>query len=149
MIRLRPVGFGATGSMDEGVVAFGGEGTAGFTRCHRDCIADVPIGGAWKSGARASGRRHAGLETRDTADLEVCGTTTGQSDSFFAGQCQDAPAAKWPTKIRPRILPHFPDGTGDFHHVTIAPRHSVGTGQQGTALYGSSIRGELESLIQH
>jgi hypothetical protein len=69
------------------MVAFGGEGTAGFQTCG---IADVPIGGTWKSGARLSGGRHAGLETRDTADLEVCGTTTGQSDRFSLGQCQDA-----------------------------------------------------------
>jgi hypothetical protein len=37
--------------------AFGGEGTAGF---QTGCIADVPIGGARKSGAYASGGRHAG-----------------------------------------------------------------------------------------
>jgi hypothetical protein len=66
--------------MDEGMAARGGEGTAGF---QTDCIADVPIGGARKAGARLSGGRHAGLETRDTADLEVCGTTTGHSDNFF------------------------------------------------------------------
>ena len=75
--------------MDEGMVAFGGEGTAGFQTC---CIADVPIGGGRKSGARSSGGRRAGWETRDTADLEVCGTTKGQSDSFFTGAVpQDAP----------------------------------------------------------
>jgi hypothetical protein len=73
------------------LVAFGGEGTAGF---QTGCIADVPIGGARKSGARSSGGRRAGLETRDTADLEVCGTTTGQSDSFFTWQCQDVRGSK-------------------------------------------------------
>jgi hypothetical protein len=66
--------------MDEGMAALGGEGTAGF---QTGCIADVPIGGARKSGARSSGGRHAGLETRDTAGLETCGTATGQSDRFF------------------------------------------------------------------
>jgi hypothetical protein len=43
--------------MDEGMAACGGEGTAGF---QTGCIADVPIGGAWKSEARSSGVRHAG-----------------------------------------------------------------------------------------
>jgi hypothetical protein len=56
-------------------VAFGSEDTAGF---QTGCIADVPIGGARKSGARASGGRPAGLETRDTVPMEsgeTCGTT--------------------------------------------------------------------------
>jgi hypothetical protein len=61
------------------LIAFGGGGSAGF---QTGCIADVPIGGAQKSRARSSGGRHAGLETRDTAGLETCGTT-GQSDSSF------------------------------------------------------------------
>ena len=45
--------------------------SAGFQTC---CIADFKIGAA--AGLRtASGiARHAGLETRDTADLEVCAT---------------------------------------------------------------------------
>jgi hypothetical protein len=60
--------------MDEGMAAFGGESIAGFQ-----------TSGARKSGARSSGGRHAGLETRDTADLEVCDTTTGQSVTFFTG----------------------------------------------------------------
>jgi hypothetical protein len=64
------------------MVAFGGEGTAGFQTC---CIADVPIGGAWKSGARLSGGRHAGLKTRDTAGLETCGTTMGKAIVFSPG----------------------------------------------------------------
>ena len=38
-------------------VALGSEGTAGF---QTGCVADVPIGGAWKSGARLSGGRQAG-----------------------------------------------------------------------------------------
>jgi len=44
------------------------------------------IGSARKSAAHSSGGRRAGLETRDTipmASREVCGTTTGQRDSFF------------------------------------------------------------------
>jgi hypothetical protein len=60
------------------------EWTKGWLRLN-GCIADVPIGGARKTGARSGGGRHAGLETRDTADLEVCGTTTGHRDSFFTG----------------------------------------------------------------
>jgi hypothetical protein len=91
MIRLRPGGYGVTGRIDERVVAFGGEGTAGFQTC---CIADVPIGGAWKSGARLCGGRHAGLETRDTAGLETCGTTMGKAIALSRGQCQDAPKEK-------------------------------------------------------
>jgi hypothetical protein len=47
------------------------------------CIADVPIGGARKSGARSSGGRHAGLETRDTAGLETCGTTGRERYEFI------------------------------------------------------------------
>ncbi|HXA44200.1 MAG TPA: hypothetical protein VNZ25_01740, partial [Candidatus Angelobacter sp.] len=54
-------------------------------------IADVLIGGASKSGARLSGGRHAGLETRDTAGLEVCGTTTGHSDGFSWGNFRMCP----------------------------------------------------------
>jgi hypothetical protein len=81
MIRLRPGGYGVTGRIDEGMVAFGGEGTTGFQTC---CIADVPIGSARKSGTRSSGGRHAGLETRDTAGLETCGTTFAKSVFFPA-----------------------------------------------------------------
>jgi hypothetical protein len=88
----------------DGVAAFGDEGTAGF---QTGCIADVPIGGAWKSGGRLSGGRHAGWETRDTADLEVCGTITGQRDSFFTGQCQDV-AVRW-RKQKAKFSLCFPD----------------------------------------
>jgi hypothetical protein len=56
------------------LIAFGSEGTS-----------DIPIGGARKSGARSSDGWHAGLETRDTAGSEACGTSTGQRDSSFTG----------------------------------------------------------------
>jgi hypothetical protein len=68
--------------MDEGKVAFGGKGTAGFQTC---CIADVPVGGAWESGLRSRGGRRAGLETRDTAGLETCGTTKYAGNLWISG----------------------------------------------------------------
>jgi hypothetical protein len=48
--------------------------TAGFQTC---CIADFQIGWAWKCRAAWIGGRPAGLETRDTADWDVCGTGRG------------------------------------------------------------------------
>ena len=48
--------------------------SAGFQTCR---IADFPIGGALRNRARCIGGRSAGLETRDTADLEVCATARG------------------------------------------------------------------------
>jgi hypothetical protein len=47
--------------------------TAGFPTC---CIADFQIGRAWTCRAPWIGRRPAGLATRDTADMAVCGTPT-------------------------------------------------------------------------
>jgi len=45
--------------------------SAGFQTC---CVADFQIGRAWKYLARPVEVRPAGLETCDTADLEVCAT---------------------------------------------------------------------------
>src|SRR5437016_11162174 len=47
--------------------------SAGFQTCR---VADFQIGG------RVNGVRSAGLETRDTADLEVCATPIAQSFTF-------------------------------------------------------------------
>ena len=47
------------------------ERIAGFQTCR---IADFQIGSAWKLRARWIRRQRAGLETRDTADLEIGAT---------------------------------------------------------------------------
>jgi hypothetical protein len=61
----------------------GWRGVRRYRRFPTCCIADFQIGWGWRSGARSSGGRHAGLETRDTAGLETCGTTTGHSHNLF------------------------------------------------------------------
>jgi len=46
--------------------------SAGFPTC---CVADFPIGVPSAYLTRQPGQRHAGWETRDTADWEVCATS--------------------------------------------------------------------------
>src|SRR5271168_4141925 len=88
-IPFQPIGSNSNDLIPPNIARnqFGGKGTAGF---QTGCIADVPIGGVWKSGARSSGGKLAGLETRDTAGSETCGTTTGRAIVFSRGPCQDA-----------------------------------------------------------
>ncbi len=50
--------------------------SAGFQTC---CIADFKIGGPLEFHGHRSGSGYAGLETRDTADLEVCVTQLAPS----------------------------------------------------------------------
>lgn len=76
-------------NFDEGVAMFRGQKYRRFSnRVYRRC----PNRRRTEIRARSSGEGHAGLETRDTAGSEACGTTTGRAMVLIRGQCQEAPA---------------------------------------------------------
>jgi len=88
-------------NFDEGVAMFRGQKYRRFSnRVYRRC----PNRRRTEIRARSSGEGHAGLETRDTAGSEACGTTTEQSDSFFTGPVSGCAQANMPLHMEPGFM---------------------------------------------
>src|SRR3989442_15347071 len=75
-------------------------GSAGFQTC---CVADFQIGGTCVV------PRAAGLETRDTADLEVCATPSAARKRLTRAQ-----VSQWPYWRAVRELTHAPKNSPHY-----------------------------------